>query len=87
MFRNLNKKIKKVKKKILDVPLSFFFPLHPYMFKSTNNFEKKITYLSRSQRVELVPKISKNLGVNSFHGTLTKTQTKNIICPLGVQLP
>ena len=62
MFRNLRKKTKKVLNWKKKFKKKFFLatrPLHPNIFKSTNNFEKKITYLSRSLRGALVLKIAK----------------------------
>ena len=67
MFRNLKKKIQKfqleqeVKNRNFLAALVLFLPLHPCIFKSTNIFFFKFTYLGRSQRVESIPKISKNL--------------------------
>ena len=58
----------------------FFFPTCPsfvFALISPNLqiiLQKKITYPSRSQRVELVLRISKKLDVNSRNETLTKTQ-------------
>ena len=76
MFRNVKKKIsknfnwkKKSKIKKFQLPQFHFYPLHPYMPKSTNNFEKKFTCPDRFQRVDLVLRISKNLGVKSRNGT------------------
>ena len=71
MFRILKKKTKTIqlekkfkKEMYFHYRNFFFFLLHHYISKSTNNFEKKFTYLDRFQRVELVYKISKNLYVN-----------------------
>ena len=86
MFRNLRKKTKKNlnwKKKskiILFLAAQFCCcPLHYNIFKSTNNFEKKITYLGRSQRGAPILKIEKNLVVNPRNGTLTKIQKTPVL--------
>ena len=51
MFRELKKKTKKIPigKKVQNLfflapPISFVPFIHPYISKSTNNFEKKIIY-------------------------------------------
>ena len=81
MFRNMKKKKKKnfqLEKKLqYNLFLAaqvFFFPLQLYISKSTNIFEKKFTYVGRSQKIELIFRISKKLGVKSRNETVTKTQ-------------
>ena len=91
MFRNLKKKKKKINwKKMSKIIffasyLNFVFALYTLISPNLQkNLKKIFIYPTRFQRVELVLRISKKLAVISFHETLIKTQTKKILCPLGV---